>query len=201
MSRLLHGVGVNDCGYKVHKSEYGLNDSGKRVRVFGWRCPYYKKWSAMITRCHSEKMIARDPSYSDCYVCDSWLSFSGFIEWVNSQPRKDWESLELDKDILIENNRVYSPETCVFVSRLTNTFLVNRRSNNLTGVFYMKDKGVFRSSCRNPFNGKREHLGFFETDIEAHKAWKVRKRKHAIELSKQQLDERVSKAIVDRYGY
>ena len=196
MARLIHGVGVNDCGYAVHRAEYAIDERGKKVRTYDWRCPYYKKWSAMITRCYSDKMISRDPNYADVYVCDEWLKLSSFIRWVDSQPRRDWENLELDKDILFKGNKVYSPEACVFVSRLTNTFLVKSLNyTKSTGTFFIESKGKYKSSCRNPFSGKREHLGFFDSEHEAHSAWKRRKCELSVELSKIQTDDRVSKSL------
>lgn len=199
MNGLLYGVGVNYCGYATHKCKYGKDSLGKKIRISDWRCPYYKKWSAMLSRCYSKKMLSHDPTYSGCYVDDSWLSFAGFIKWVDSQPRKDWEELELDKDILFKGNKIYGPKTCVFISKALNSFLVNRNTGgNLTGSFYMIKTNKFRANCRNPFNGKREHLGFFDSEIEAHEAWRDRKRFHAIEFSKLQRDDRVSEALMSR---
>ena len=39
---------------------------------------------------------------------------------------QDWEGLQLDKDLLVNGSKVYSRETCVFVSNQVNIFLTER---------------------------------------------------------------------------
>ena len=41
----------------------------------------------------------------------------------------------------------------------------------------------FKSQCRNPFTKKREHLGYFTCEQEAHQAWLKRKLELAKELA------------------
>jgi len=58
-------------------------------------------------------------------VCEEWQGINGFIETVDSVEGFDLVlfnegKLELDKDSKYENNKVYSPQTCRFVSREEN---------------------------------------------------------------------------------
>ena len=48
-------------------------------------------------------------------------------------------------------------------------------------------------------SGKRESLGLFSTAEDAHKAWLAHKLEKAYILAAEQLDERVAKALIDRY--
>ena len=116
--------------------------------------------------------------------------------------KQDWEGLQLDKDLLVEGNKTYSEDTCVFVSPMVNTFTIDRgadRGKWLIGVHWNKEKGKFQSQCSNPFTGDREHLGYFPCEQQAHEAWLKRKLELAHELAAIQTDPRVAKALVERY--
>ncbi len=189
MTKLVCGVGVNDADYKVHKYE-----NGKTV----WRCPFYKRWECMLNRAYSPKCHQRYPTYKDVTVCKEWHTFSNFREWMITQ---DWEGKELDKDFLVEGNRIYSPETCVFIDRIVNTFSMDRgasRGDFMIGVNL--HQGGFTARCSNPFTKKREYLGRFATELEGHLAWKQRKHEHALKLAEQQTDKRVAEALRNRYS-
>jgi hypothetical protein len=116
--------------------------------------------------------------------------------------KQDWEGLQLDKDLLFEGNKIYSAETCVFVTKAINTFTTDRgndRGEWLIGVDWHKRVGKFKSQCRNPFTKKGEYLGYFACEQQAHKAWLKRKLELAHLLAAEQTDERVAKALIERY--
>ena len=122
-----------------------------------------------------------------------------FKDWMENQ---DWEGNQLDKDLLFEGNKVYGPKTCVFVTRMVNNFTLDSgaaRGELPIGVYWNKEKNKFMSSCRNPFTKKREYLGYFTTEQEAHQAWLTRKLELAHELVAIQTDPRVAKALIERY--
>lgn len=153
----------------------------------------------MLERCFSTKFQERNPSYKGCSVSEEWLRFSNFKSWMEAQ---DFEGMQLDKDLLIEGSKVYSAETCVFVTPTVNTFTVDRgasRGEWLIGVYWLKARQKFRADCNNPFTKKREYLGLFTCEQEAHQAWLTRKLELAYELAAIQTDPRVAKALIDRY--
>ena len=76
----------------------------------------------MLDRAYSDKYKQRQPTYRDVTVCEEWHSFMRFRAWMVEQ---DWEGKELDKDILFQGNKVYSPDTCVFVDKAVNLFLTD----------------------------------------------------------------------------
>jgi len=157
MRKLVYGVGNNDAQYTVK----GVVD-GKQVL-----CPYYRRWFNMLTRCYDIKQLARQPTYIGCTVCDEWLTFSNFKNWM---ARQGWEGKELDKDILVQGNKVYSPATCIFVSHSINNLLASKGGNRGSypqGVSFNKLSGKFVAQCS--VDGKNKGLGYYKT-IEAAQA-------------------------------
>lgn len=169
--KLIYGKGINDSTEPV---TYKVNGKMYKTKI-------YSIWHHMLERCYSEKSQSKYPSYIGCTVCEEWLTFSNFKKWVETQ---DYENNELDKDLLIQGNKVYSPDTCIFVSDQINNFLkirANYRGNYPLGVskyeYNRNKKGTVKSSIS--INGKLHHLGYFDNIIEAHQAWQVKKIEHA----------------------
>lgn len=189
----LAGVGINDADYAVTNWSF-CEITGKVKR--SWVCPFYEKWRGMITRCYSASYKGRNPTYKNCKVCDDWLTFSNFKAWMETQ---DWDGNHLDKDILFPGNKLYAPQTCVFISSRVNSFLVesdSTRGEYMIGVY--RSKGKFKAQCRTG-SGNQKHLGTFNTELEAHKAWLAFKLEQAKLLAAEQTDPRVAKALIDRY--
>ena len=197
--RLVCGVGINDADYAVVKWETIGYVNGVRKQKLVWMCPYYRTWRGMLNRCYSIKTQERQPTYKGCSVSEEWLRFSNFKIWMEKQ---DWEGLQLDKDLLFEGNKIYSAETCVFVTKAVNLFTIDRgasRGEWLIGVYRDKGAGKFMSQCRNPFTKKSEYLGLFTCELEAHQEWLKRKLELAHLLAAEQTDERVARALIERY--
>jgi hypothetical protein len=113
-----------------------------------------------------------------------------------------WQGKELDKDLLVKGNKVYSPSTCVLVSPLTNGFTLDCRASKgdwPIGVSFHKQHKRFGSRCQNPFTKRLEHLGYFNCPEQAHEAWRKRKHELACQLADLQTDERVAAALRTRY--
>ena len=188
-TKLVFGVGVNDATYVVCP----IND-GKRSM-----CPYYLSWRNMLMRCYDTKYHMKHPTYVGCTVTQEWFTFSNFRLWMEKQ---DWQGKQLDKDILVPGNRIYSPSQCVFVDRELNLFLTDnaaRRGNHPIGVSFHIGKRKFISSCNNPTTKKPEHIGYFNCENEAHKAWLKRKHELACQLAECQQDARIAQALRTRY--
>lgn len=198
--KLVYGVGINDADYVTQRFETIGYVDGKQKQKLVWKCLYYRAWQSVLERCYSEKLQEKRPTYKGCSVSEEWLTFSNFKNWMEKQ---DWEGLHLDKDLLFEGNKIYSAETCVFVSPMVNTFTIDRgaaRGEWLIGVYWHKASGKFMAQCCNPFTKKQEHLGLFMAELEAHQAWLKRKLELAHELAAIQTDQRVAKALIDRYS-
>lgn len=165
------GVGINDADYIVCPL---IN--GKQAP-----CPFYKRWHCMIKRCYSVNYQESSPTYKECTVCDEWLTFSNFKRWMK---RQEWEGLELDKDILQQGNKVYSPEMCIFVTGKINSLLISQDGDHKSpaqGVSLHERYGKYHARCRK--NGSRVSLGYFDTKEEASAAYKSFKYKLILDIA------------------
>jgi hypothetical protein len=139
-------------------------------------------------------------------VTEDWKYLSSFIEWVDTQPNRDWHKCQVDKDFLSSGNKHYSPETVVFIPRILNTFITDRgrdRGKLMIGVtdkLYSTNENLYISRCGNPFTKKREHLGVFTSEINAHLAWKAKKHEHACRFADMQDDLRVANRLRTMYS-
>ena len=198
--KLVYGAGINDADYVVHKFETIGYVDGKQKQKQVWACPYYIAWKHILERCYSVKLHEKHPTYKDCTVSEEWLTFSNFRAWMATQ---DWGGKHLDKDLLVQGNKIYSAETCVFISQMVNKFTLDSgatRGEWLIGVNWEKDRKKFQARCRNPFTKRTDHLGRFDCEQQAHQAWLTRKLELAHELAAIQSDSRVAKALIERYS-
>lgn len=187
--KLVYGVGVNDSDTPVKTVI-----DGKSVA-----CKIYSTWQNMLGRCYSARLQGISPTYIGCTVADEWHSFNSFREWVLTQ---DWEGNQLDKDLIVEGNKIYSPDTCIFVTKGTNMFLVDRKASrgDLPIGVSLINRGYSRpyKACVS-VKGKVKYLGLYATPEEAHQAWRVAKYELAVEFASEQTDPRVASALIERY--
>lgn len=172
--KLVQGVGVNDADYMVTTKL-----DGKKVL-----CPYYIRWQDMLQRCYSKKFHERQPTYVGCSVCEEWLIFSNFKSWMIKQ---NWKGNELDKDIKYTGNKIYSPDTCLFVTSKINKLLIDSaatRGEYPLGVTFCKASKKFRSRCSADFN--LNYLGLFDTPEQASEAYVKFKVKLILSTAEQQ---------------
>lgn len=190
----VHGIGINNADYAISRYEM-VNGRSKQV----WMCPHYVVWKDMLKRCYSGLELKKHPTYQGCLVCPEWIYFMTFKAWMITQ---DWDGKQLDKDILVEGNKGYGPDTCRFVNALVNTFLTDHgaaRGEWPLGVCWDKDRGRFQAYCNNPFTKKKEHLGRFTCPNEAHEVWRKRKHQHACALADLQDDPLIAEALRQRF--
>ena len=191
--KLIYGIGIVDTNYRLIETIELPKINGKRQQKILWRCPYYVRWLFMLRRCYSENNLTANPTYLGCSVCTEWLTFSNFKSWMEQQ---DYEGKQLDKDLLIENNLIYVPDTCVFISSALNKFITTK--HNYRGECPL---GVTRQSDGNNFvatvsvNGNNVYLGSFRTMYEAHCAWRNEKMKLLNEYIKNEKDPDVVRGL------
>ena len=124
---------------------------------------HYRQWRDMLRRCYDPSVHEIYPSYIGCSVVEEWHNFQNFAEWFESYELKE-ESWNVDKDLLIPRNKIYSPGTCCIIPQEINGFLLLNRSRSgelPTGVSYRKDRGFYKALVMA--NGKSKYLGSFST--------------------------------------
>lgn len=190
----LSGRGCRRCYEESKKSiicGVGINDYHGRVRENGKLLDSYSHWVGMIKRCYNESELKGHLSYSDCSVCKDWLYFSNFKKWFDDKENGYREGYHLDKDILIPNNRVYSPQTCCFVPHEINVMLRNSISGKTLPIGVYKNHKKFSASYNNKV------LGLFDTPEEALSAYASRKEAEVKARSQEYYD----KGLITRKVY
>ena len=110
-----------------------------------------------------------------------------FCDWFHDNYR---EGYQLDKDLLIQGNKVYSPNTCVFIPQSINLLLIERnasRGDYPIGVDFHKPSNKYRARCNNG-KGKLVYLGLFSTPQEASEAYKRYKYQLIANIATEALD-------------
>lgn len=130
----------------------------------------YSTWYNMIKRCYDVKYHKKRPTYVGCLVCKEWHNFQTFSKWFDENYYEiDTERMCLDKDILVKGNKIYSPETCIFVSHNINCLFIKKkteRGNYPIGVHFDKNNNKYVSKCGDNLGGSIE-IGRFSTVEEA----------------------------------
>lgn len=184
MSPSVHGVGV-------------LGDQPSTIN--GVKTKEYHLWRGMITRCYSPKTYIRYPTYTHCEVSEYFKNYSNFKVWCGTQIGFGKEGWELDKDILLKGNKVYSEDTCCFVPKAINLLLCKSdsiRGKYPLGVKYcQRSKGFIATVTKENVT---HTIGKYNTSTEAFNAYKVAKEAHiklVISKWKDELDPRVYDAL------
>ena len=196
------------CPYEPRVYEHGCLGEGKyKVSENGEVTRCYKTWHHMLERCYSEKYKKKKPTYEDCKVCEELLNFQNFAKWDSKNYYEiEGETMCLDKDILVKHNKVYSPETCIYVPNTINVLFTKSdkiRGNTPIGV--NKQKNKFRAQCRvydyKTNKKEREFLGHYETPEQAFEVYKEFKENYIKQVADEYKDKIPQKLYDAMYNY
>lgn len=166
--RRTHGVGYKGEG------EYKFTFDGGKTKS-------YTSWKNMMYRCYSKELHKKHATYSDCTVCEEWHNFQVFAKWYEENYYGiDGEKMNLDKDILKKGNKVYSPDTCVFVPVSINNLFLKKDANRgdlPIGVSFNKQDKIYIAGCSTNNKGIIEYLGSYNNPCDAYRAYKEFKEK------------------------
>lgn len=159
----------------MHKRVYGIGFIGignQNRSSKGISNQIYNSWYGMLTRCYSKKYLIKKPTYIGCSVCGEWHNFQVFANWFNENYPKDGGRYELDKDIKVDGNKIYSPLTCMFVTQQENTEKARAKNYIFTSPLgddviiynlrkFCKENDLSDSKMCSVHNGKRpSHKGW-----------------------------------------
>lgn len=156
----------------------------------------YKLWSSLLNRCYSKSRIK--PCYVGCTVSDNFLRFDYFAEWCNNQVGFGLDGWQLDKDIVLPRNKIYSEDVCVFIPQEINSLLTIHKSNKgKYPVGVSENRGRYRAGMS--IFGKFTTLGVYKSPELASFAYKCAKElqvKIVAEKYKNVVDSRVYDALM-----
>lgn len=141
-------------------------------------------WNNVVARCKVGGCYQRSsPTYIECI--NGFKDFQEFAGWCQYQygymnKEKNGRYWQLDKDLKVFGNRVYSKENCILVPQRVNMLLVSSktaRGDFPLGVCWHLGNQKFITKCHKG-GGIRHHLGYFDDPVEAHQAWQ----KYKVEL-------------------
>lgn len=164
-----------------------IGEDGKWVKSFGnsrvnkVQTESYVRWGNMMRRCRQGSAFqSKNPSYIGCSTSDTFADFQLFTDWHVRQVGYGASNYQLDKDILLAGNRVYSGDVCVLVPSQLNNFLLDHRGARgkwPQGVCYNTQNGKFVAQISG--DSKRKHLGYYFTVDAAEEAYKIAKEAEA----------------------
>lgn len=118
-----------------HPSIYGVGMIGIRysAKVGDKICREYYTWKNMLYRCYSGKYSKKYSTHDDVIVCKDWLCFENFYEWLHKQSNVEnflkGNNWILNRNIIVKDCNVYSPETCCLVPQNVNRLFIEQELN------------------------------------------------------------------------
>ena len=184
------------------KLVYGKGIKGDDVTVVnGKQTKTYKTWTGMLERCYSPRSHKLRPTYINCSVCNEWLYFPTFKQWFDANYVEGWD---IDKDLLVDGNKEYGPDTCIFVPHEINSLFTDcgrARGDYLLGVSLKKRTGKFVAHVR--IDAEKQHLGYFDDPNEAYKAYLIAKKANVVRVANEWRDKiptKLYEALLKRAG-
>lgn len=122
-------------------------------------------WKNMMDRCKiGGKVQQIEPTYIGCHTSTMFGKFQTFTDWHVQQIGYEEQRYQLDKDLLVNGNKLYSEDTCVLVPSQLNSFLIacdSARGLWPKGVCFHKATSKFYAQIS--IGGKRKYLGLHST--------------------------------------
>lgn len=161
----------------------------------------YSLWISMLARAYDDKFHQKHQTYSDVEVCKEWLNFQNFAKWCYSNKFINYKDdkgrrYELDKDILVKGNKIYSPETCCFVPKDINLIFSNSTRTYPTGISKVNKGFVVYVNCY----GVKKYIGTYGNMVDAMEIYKKEKKEYMKDVADKwhdKLDPRMYEALVN----
>lgn len=189
----LQGHGCPKCkAASLRKKRYGVGRVLTDEYVYHEEA--YKVWQEMLRRCYTDRFKA----YRGCSICDEWLIYDNFRDWFYLRYK---EGYQIDKDWIVQGNKIYSPQTCCLVPPSINSLIVNYRGRkNGLPVGVCCDKRVRKYYPKMCHDGKKTTFGgYFDTPEGAFAVYKKSKESHIRQIAeeyKNEIEPRVYEAML-----
>ena len=175
-----HNIIEGSVRDQFKKSVCGVACTGN-AKTKGTNKQYYSVWHDMICRCYDPNN-KRYAAYQNVTVCDRWLVFENFIHDIPEMDGFD-EQLFMRGEIVLDKdtkqrflaNKVYSKETCVWLSKHENNKIQDSQQREFYAV--SPDGELFVDYNITDFASRhgleRRHIsGVLHGRCKTHKGWK-----------------------------
>lgn len=148
----------------IGKGNYKAHVGAKNTKA-------YSVWFEMIRRCYCSNSLKNNPTYRGCSVTKEWFNFQNFAVWFYENYI---DGYHLDKDIKINGNKVYSADTCMFVTQADNSRKASAKNyifvspcGKRTEIYnlseFCKNNGLNRDHMQSVLigrGGRKQHKGW-----------------------------------------
>ena len=127
----------------------------------------YVVWYNMLARCYDDRLQEKFPAYIGCTVHEDWHNFQSFAEWYHNH---EFFGLgyELDKDLIVKGNKIYSPENCTLIPKwLNNMIKISCKTGNGLPIGVTRKGCKYRARVTDSSEGVEMYIGSFDTKEEA----------------------------------
>lgn len=201
LSRLFK-IGCTQC-----RADKNARENGKLVYGVGFcdiaargreKHACYVDWNSMLQRCYDPLFHKRTPTYIGCSVCKEWQTFSNFYEWWK---RNHIDGYALDKDLIKKGNKVYSPETCVYLPKDINNLLSKRKKyRGILPIGVRWDKRKEKYMATMSYHAYPKFIGYYDNPKDAFYAYKEAREAYVREIAedyKNVIDIRAYNALIN----
>ena len=183
------------------KSVFGVGITGNKypTRINGIKQKEYEAWHGILERCYEKNAKSKRPTYKNATCCEEWLYYPNFYEWLHQQENfEQWlngSRWAVDKDILIKNNKLYSPETCCLVPDYVNILFIKSdalRGDLPIGVsIHPQHEGKYyvQMSITKDNKRKNKFIGLYRNLEDAFAAYKKAKEKHIKKVAQEEYEQ------------
>lgn len=140
----------------------------------------FSVWDNILRRCDNKTSHKQHLTYKECTISENFKDYQYFANWYVNQIGYGIDGYDIDKDILLPNNKCYCEEYCVLIPQELNKFLLlnpTTRGNLPLGVSYFKRDNNY--TVRVSIDNKPVNLGYFDDPETAHIVYKNAKENEA----------------------
>ena len=176
-----------------HPSVEGIGYIGLgkyKSKINGKQTKEYAEWNSMLKRGFNKEYKNKYSTYKNVTVDEYFHNFQNYCKWREDNYYEiEGEQMELDKDILVKDNKIYSPDTCIFVPQRINYLFIKSnaiRGNYPIGVYYYKARDKYIAKCS--ILTETKYLGCYNTPEEAFEVYKEFKEAYIKEVADEYKD-------------
>lgn len=159
---------------RMRPTLYGVGFIGNgEYKSCGIHLRCYQTWSGMIGRCYNKNSVNYERyGGAGVRVCEEWHNYQNFAQWYFCNIPSEDGSYQVDKDMKGRELKLYSPESCLFVTIQENNEeshakefnVIDPLGNHISGFNlskFCRENGLTTANMQKVINGQRRmHKGW-----------------------------------------